>query len=221
MTQRSSQWRISSTRVLPLEAPVLVGILNVTPDSFSDGGRFADVDSAVQHGLELVKSGATMLDVGGESTRPGSKRMNTEDQKCRVLDVIRQLRQQLDEHRPAVAISIDTTLSEVARAALEAGAEIINDVSAGRDDRGMFELAAERGVPLAIMHMRGTPKTMQDEPTYRDVVGEVRAFLLQRAGLAEKRVLTQAGERGSGGISGLQRAERRFRSGEPGNTRDP
>ena len=163
-----------------------MGILNVTPDSFSDGGRFVDPKAAVAHGLQMAREGAAVIDVGGESTRPGSKRVDVKEQCRRVTGVIGALRDTLDTAGfTRVAVSIDTTRAPVAAAALDAGASILNDVSAGREDAGMFALAAERGVPIVLMHMRGEPGTMQDAPTYFDVVGEVTAFLLERAAAAE------------------------------------
>ncbi|MFH0352110.1 MAG: dihydropteroate synthase [Chromatiales bacterium] len=164
------------------ERPVIVGILNLTPDSFSDGGAYADADSAVLHACRIAAEGADIIDVGGESTRPGAAPVAAAEQIRRTGEVIRRLRQALPDQ---VAISIDTTLVEVAAAALETGATIINDISAGRDDPGMFALAAERKVALVLMHMQGTSITMQTDPHYQDVVGEVRAFLIERASLAE------------------------------------
>ena len=157
-----------------------MGILNVTPDSFSDGGQWVDVQTAVQHGLEMAQAGAQIIDVGGESTRPGSPRVPAEEQLRRVVPVIERLRSALEKSDGHVAISIDTTRCSVARAALEAGASILNDVSAGRDDPNMFDLAAQRSTPLVLMHMQGAPQTMQDNPTYDDVIGQVEAFLIQR-----------------------------------------
>jgi dihydropteroate synthase len=151
-----------------------MGILNVTPDSFSDGGRFFDPAAAVAHARTMVTEGADIIDVGAESTRPGSQRITDEQQIDRLRDLL-----------PAIAnldvlISIDTTRAEVARFALDAGAAIINDVSAGRDDSEMFNLAASRKAPMVLMHMLGEPKTMQLDPTYKDVVAEVRDFLSER-----------------------------------------
>ena len=157
-----------------------MGILNVTPDSFSDGGKFDQTGQAVRQGLSMAAQGAAIIDVGGESTRPGAERIDPATQRDRVLPVIRALREALDEHYPHVAISIDTTRRDVAEPAVDAGAGILNDVSAGRDDAGMFELAAARGLPMALMHMQGQPATMQDAPEYRDVVEDVRRFLIQR-----------------------------------------
>jgi dihydropteroate synthase len=162
--------------------PLIMGILNVTPDSFSDGGLYRDGRDALAHATQMVEEGADIIDVGGESTRPGSTRVEAAEQQRRVVDIIRSLRNTLPE---SVLIGIDTTLAEVASAALDAGASILNDISAGRDDPEMFRLAAERQVPLILMHMQGTPGTMQQNPTYGDVVEEVREFLLERAAAAQ------------------------------------
>ena len=158
-----------------------MGILNVTPDSFSDGGEHASEDTAVAHGRAMLEQGADVIDVGGESSRPGSQRVTADEQISRTVGVIRRLCQA----SPQPVVSIDTTRSAVAAAALDAGASILNDISAGREDPGMFELAAARGAPIVLMHMRGTPATMQNDPTYDDVVAEVEAFLLGRAAAAE------------------------------------
>ncbi len=169
--------------------PLIMGILNVTPDSFSDGGQFVNVDAAVAHGIALYRQGADLIDVGGESTRPGSQRVSADDQIQRVVKVIAGLRTALDREGEAgrrVVISIDTTRSVVAAAALDAGAAMLNDVSAGREDPQMFSLAAERGVPIALMHMQGEPGTMQQNPQYEDVVGEVMAHLQKQAATAMK-----------------------------------
>jgi len=159
---------------------LVMGILNVTPDSFSDGGRFLDADVAVGHGLQMAADGASIIDVGGESTRPGSAPVRTDEQIERVVPAIKALRERSD-----VPISIDTDKFEVAEAALDAGAVIMNDINALRDER-MAELAAERQVPVILMHMQGTPATMQIEPKYDDVVSDVLGFLLSRARRAEK-----------------------------------
>jgi dihydropteroate synthase len=159
-----------------------MGVLNVTPDSFSDGGRYDTIDAAVAHGLTMASDGASIIDVGGESTRPGSERVSPNQQIARVVEPIRRLRAVLDEQgHDAVTISIDTTRSEVAAAALDAGATMLNDVSAGREDARLFRLAAERRVPIALMHMLGEPGTMQNNPQYDRVVDDVLAFLVQRA----------------------------------------
>jgi len=160
---------------------MIMGILNVTPDSFSDGGLYQRVDAAVKHALQMIEEGADIIDAGGESTRPGSERVSAGEQKKRVLAVIKALKAELPEN---ALISIDTTLAEVASEALAAGASIINDISAGRDDPGMFKLAAQKQCPCILMHMQGTPETMQVNPVYDDVVEEIRSFLLERSEIA-------------------------------------
>ena len=158
---------------------ILMGVLNVTPDSFSDGGEFFDTDKAIEHGLQMAADGAAIIDVGGESTRPGSASVSAEEQIGRVVPVIEGLCKKVK-----VPISIDAYNYEVAKAALEAGAGMINDVTALSDER-VGELAVEQQVPVVLMHMQGTPSTMQIEPKYEDVVGEVLQFLLERAKRAE------------------------------------
>ncbi len=158
---------------------LIMGVVNVTPDSFSDGGQFFDPGAAIAHGVEMAAQGAAIIDVGGESSRPGSASVAPAEQIRRVVPVIEAL-----VRRTNVPISIDTCDAEVARAALEAGASILNDITALADD-GMAALAARSQVPVVLMHMQGTPKTMQVEPTYDDVVGEVLHFLLSRARRAE------------------------------------
>ena len=165
---------------LAANRPILFGILNVTPDSFSDEGEHFDCNVAVRHAIQMVADGADGIDVGGESTRPGAQRVSASEQLDRVLPVIRALRGQLPRDTP---ISIDTTLTEVAAAAVEAGANMLNDVSAGVES-ATFALAAERGIPIVLMHKRGQPATMQDAPTYTDVVREVADFLAMRASAA-------------------------------------
>ncbi len=169
--------------------PLIMGILNLTPDSFSDGGRYETVKEAINHGLAMTRQGADIIDVGGESTRPGSTRVNAEQQKGRVLETIRSLRAELPRD---VAISTDTSLAKVAEAALEAGADIINDISAGRDDPRIFALAAERATPIVLMHMQGAPENMQDDPRYEDVVAEVAIFFEERAQAAERAGVSRA-----------------------------
>jgi dihydropteroate synthase len=172
----------------------VMGILNVTPDSFSDGGRYPDVGSAVARGVEMVRQGANIVDVGGESTRPGAAEVSVADELHRVLPVIRGLRQ-----RVSVPISIDTTKEEVARRALDAGADMVNDISALRFDPAMVRLVARENVPVVLMHMRGRPRTMQVAPRYRDVVREVTLFLRERvahavaSGVAIERIVVDPG----------------------------
>ena len=168
-------------RVLPTSTRCLVmGVLNVTPDSFSDGGRYLDHRAAVAHGLALASEGADLLDVGGESSRPGASYVDEATELDRVLPVIEALAAATD-----VPISIDTRKSGVARAALAAGAGVVNDVTAGRDDPDLLGVAAEAKAPVVLMHMRGTPATMQDDPRYTDVVAEVERFLAERCDAAE------------------------------------
>ncbi|MDO9106367.1 MAG: dihydropteroate synthase [Methylovulum sp.] len=161
------------------DKPLIMGILNVTPDSFSDGGQFTCVDAAVQQVRRMQSEGADIIDIGGESTRPGAEPVSAEEQIRRVVPVIAALRRET-----ARMISIDTTSAVVAKAALAAGADIINDVSAGRDDAAILALAAETGVPIILMHSRGTPKNMQDNPYYAYVVQEVLADLQERVNAA-------------------------------------
>lgn len=176
--------------------PLIMGILNVTPDSFSDGGRYLDSSVAVRHGLTLIGEGADLLDIGGESTRPGALAVAAAEQVRRVIPVIQRLRETIPR---STLISIDTTCAEVAEAALDAGADWINDTSAGRDDPAMLALAADRGVPIVLMHRQGMPDSMQENPRYLDVIAEVRGFLCERidtalaAGVAQDRILTDPG----------------------------
>ncbi len=168
-------------RVLPTSSRCLVmGVVNVTPDSFADGGRWLEPDAAVAHGLELAAEGADLLDVGGESTRPGAADVEEAVELARVLPVVERLGRATD-----VPLSIDTRKAAVASAALAAGAAMVNDVSAGRDDPDLLGVVADAKVPLVLMHMQGTPATMQDDPRYDDVVGEVEAFLAARCAAAE------------------------------------
>ena len=168
-------WRCGP-HVIPLGRRTLVmGIVNATPDSFSDGGSYANVDDAVKHAIQMVADGAELVDVGGESTRPGSDVVAPEEEIHRVLPVIRRIVDEL----PDVPVSIDTRKPAVARAALEGGASIVNDVSAGADP-AMFGVVGEADAGMVLMHMKGEPKTMQDDPSYYDVVAEVRGFLGDR-----------------------------------------
>ncbi|MBN1393835.1 MAG: dihydropteroate synthase [Pirellulales bacterium] len=171
-----------------------MGVVNVTPDSFSDGGRFFDADKAIAHALQMAAEGADVLDVGGESTRPGAAPIDAEEELRRVAPVLDALCKQTD-----APVSIDTSKAAVARAALDAGAEIINDVTAMTSDPDMLPLAAESACGVCLMHMRGTPRTMQKEPVYDDVVAEVIEYLRDRrdaamsAGVMQKRIALDPG----------------------------
>lgn len=172
--------------------PKLMGVVNVTPDSFSDGGLFLDAEAAIAHGRELAAHGAEILDVGGESTRPGAKEVSAEEELARVVPVVETL-------AGTATVSIDTSKLSVAEAALDAGASIVNDVTALRHDPEIGGLCAEREAGLVLMHMQGDPRTMQESPTYDDVVDDVKAFLAGRllaavgAGVAEERIWLDPG----------------------------
>jgi dihydropteroate synthase len=168
-------WQIAGRAVDLSQHSIIMGVLNVTPDSFSDGGEFFTTEKAIEHGARLADEGAQIIDVGGESARPGAEPVSAAEELARVLPVIAKLRERI----PAF-ISIDTTKAAVARGALEAGASIINDVSGGRADPEMMKLAAEKTAALIIMHMQGTPRTMQENPRYDDVVSEVADFFRQQ-----------------------------------------
>jgi dihydropteroate synthase len=182
--------------ILSKDTPLIMGILNVTPDSFSDGGQFNDIEAAVNHGKQMIDEGADIIDIGGESTRPGSKRVSAEEQIERVVHIIKAICETIPEH---VQISIDTTRSKVAEAALDAGAHIVNDVSGGNDDPEIINLCADRDCPYIIMHMQGSPETMQNDPTYDDVVADIKLFLETRvgdcikAGIDEKNIVIDPG----------------------------
>ena len=172
-------WRTSRRTFDLAERGLIMGIVNVTPDSFSDGGHFARTDDAVAHALRLSDEGADILDIGGESTRPGAAAVTVEDELRRVIPVIEKL-----AGKTAAALSIDTSKAAVARAAAAAGAEIINDVTALQGDDDMPRVAAESGCAVVLMHMQGTPRTMQLNPHYDDVVAEVAGHLAQRVAAA-------------------------------------
>jgi dihydropteroate synthase len=175
-----------------IPGPALMGIVNVTPDSFSDGGAFADAEAAIAHGLRLAAEGAVIVDVGGESTRPGSDPVDTGEELARVLPVVAGIT------RHGVAVSIDTSKAAVAEAAIEAGAAMVNDVTA-LGDPAMADVVAAAGVDLCLMHMQGTPRTMQEDPQYEDVVAEVTALLAERvaraidAGVRRERIAVDPG----------------------------
>jgi len=167
----------------PQRRPLVMGVVNVTPDSFSDGGRYADPKAAIAHARALLAGGADLLDVGGESTRPGSARTAPDEQIRRIRPVIEELSR---EFGTKCLISVDTTRAAVAGAALDAGATVINDISAGTDDPDLLPLAARRNAPIILMHMQGQPATMQVNPAYRNVVQEVATYLRERAGAATR-----------------------------------
>jgi dihydropteroate synthase len=168
-------WQLRERTLRPGRPALVMGIVNVTPDSFSDGGLCADPAAAVAHGLALVEQGADLLDVGGESSRPGALPVSEEEELARVVPVVRALAE-----ATAVPLSVDTTKASVARAALEAGAHVINDITALRGDPGLAGVVRSFGAGLILMHMQGTPATMQANPTYDGVVAEVVAFLEAR-----------------------------------------
>jgi dihydropteroate synthase len=178
-----------------VDAPLIMGVLNVTPDSFSDGGLYFERDAAVAHGLELVEEGAAIVDVGGESTRPGAEPVPEDEELGRVLPVV----ERLAGAQPDARISIDTSKAGVASSALSAGADLVNDVSAFRASPEMAGVVGDAGCDCVLMHMLGEPRTMQADPRYGDVVGEVKAFLEERLafavgeGVAERRVWLDPG----------------------------
>jgi dihydropteroate synthase len=184
-----NSWLINENR-----APLVMGVLNVTPDSFSDGGRYSTHDAAIAHAEEMSDAGADMIDIGGESTRPGSDPVDDDEQIRRVIPVIANIAARLP-----VVLSIDTTRAKVAQAALDAGANLVNDISAGLDDSAMFSLVARRRVPIILMHMLGQPRTMQLAPSYDDVTAEVSGFLNERiivaasAGIDLEKILIDPG----------------------------
>ncbi len=181
--------------VSKFQKPRIMGILNVTPDSFSDGGQYTAVDNALRHCRFMLEEGVDMIDVGGESTRPGARPVPAAEQIRRVVPVIRAIRESLSE---TLEISIDTTLAEVAEAALQAGATLVNDVSAGAD-AGMLDVVAGHKVPIVLMHMQGTPQTMQENPFYEDPVREIMELLLARveaatrAGIKQENIILDPG----------------------------
>jgi len=179
---------------IDLAFPCVMGVLNVTPDSFSDGGLFVHPEAAIRQGVAMAQEGAAIVDVGGESTRPGSDPVSVEQETGRVVPIVEALRGKV-----TARISVDTSKAEVARRALAAGASVVNDVTALRADPEMAGVVAEAGCPVCLMHMLGSPKTMQDEPRYDDVVDEVLRFMEERlafavsGGIAEEQVLLDPG----------------------------
>lgn len=176
--------RLADDNPWPLDRPRIMGVLNVTPDSFSDGGKFAECDAAVAHAKQMVADGADIIDIGGESTRPGADRVEAHEQIRRTRPIIAALHEWRASSNKTFLMSIDTTRGAVAAAAVEAGADMINDVSAGLDDDGMLSLAATLEVPMVLMHMKGQPATMQHDPQYDDVVEDIAGHLVERANAA-------------------------------------
>ncbi len=190
----SAVWSCRGRQLVATERPLIMGIVNVTPDSFSDGGSFFDASRAVAHALQLVEEGADIVDIGGESTRPGADAVDAGEECRRVLPVVEQVAAQSD-----VTISIDTMKASVAREALAAGAHVINDVSALTHDPEMSTVASDGRAGVVLMHRRGTPRTMQNDPCYDDVVAEVHEYLAERveaaraAGIAKEALAVDPG----------------------------
>ncbi len=188
------EWHLRDRILDPGRRPLVMGIVNVTPDSFSDGGRYASAESALAHGLELVQQGADLLDIGGESSRPGATPVPLEEELRRVVPVVQELAK-----RTAVPLSVDTCKAGVARASLSAGAHIINDITALGGDLEMAEVVRASGAGVVLMHMQGTPQTMQKDPRYEDVVADIGRFFEERLqaardlGIADQRVVLDPG----------------------------
>jgi dihydropteroate synthase len=182
------------SHTLDLTTPVVMGILNVTPDSFSDGGKFTEHHRAVEHALAMVAAGANLIDVGGESTRPGAAAVDEEEEIRRVVPIV----EALSRRAPSIPVSVDTSKAAVIRASVQAGAAMINDVRALRDD-GALQAVAQSSAAVCLMHMQGEPRTMQSDPRYGDVVAEVRDFLAERivaceaAGISRDRIVADPG----------------------------
>ncbi len=220
MSPEVTTWRVGDMTFQCTGTPWLMGILNVTPDSFSDGGSYAAVSDAVERAVQMVAQGAKIIDIGGESTRPGATPVAVEDELQRVVDVVRGVTTACD-----AVVSIDTMKARVARAAVEAGATVVNDVSGLEADPDMVATCAELGVAVVCMHMQGTPQTMQDDPTYEDVVEEVAEYLARRlesletAGIPADRVVLDPGigfgKTASHNLSLLSSIERLRKIGRP------
>lgn len=184
----------TATKTLELDRPHVMGILNTTPDSFSDGGRYTTLDKALERAEKMIAAGVSIIDIGGESTRPGAPEVTLEEELQRVIPVVKAIR----ERNPAVWISVDTSKAEVMRQSVAAGADLINDIRS-LTEPGALEVAAEANVPVCIMHMQGQPKTMQNAPQYDDVLADVEAFLVERmavceaAGIARENIILDPG----------------------------
>ncbi|MBU4485251.1 dihydropteroate synthase [bacterium] len=181
-------------KTFDFRTPIIMGILNVTPDSFSDGGKYSNQTLAVKHAIRMISDGADIIDIGGESSRPGSDQVDADEEIARTIPIIREIRAKSDS-----PISIDTMKSQVAKAALEAGADMINDVSGLRHDKDMVRLVAESNVPVCIMHMLGTPKTMQEKVFYKDVIEDIYNFFTKaidnavNAGVKKEKIILDPG----------------------------
>ena len=171
----ATQWKIAGQTIDVSQHALVMGVLNITPDSFSDGGRFFTAEKAIEHGVRMAEEGAQIIDVGGESTRPGAEPVPAEEELRRVIPVIEKLREKID-----TTISVDTSKAHIASEAIQAGASIVNDVTGGRGDKTMMPLVAEKKSGFIIMHMQGNPRTMQANPRYDDVVSEVADFFRQQ-----------------------------------------
>jgi dihydropteroate synthase len=171
----ATQWKIAGQTIDVSQHALVMGVLNITPDSFSDGGRFFTAEKAIEHGVRMAEEGAQIIDVGGESTRPGAEPVPAEEELRRVIPVIEKLRAKID-----TVISVDTSKAHIASEAIKAGASIVNDVTGGRGDKTMMSLVAEKKSGFIIMHMQGNPRTMQANPRYDDVVSEVADFFRQQ-----------------------------------------
>lgn len=180
VTTTPTPWKIRDRTVAWGSRTYIMGILNVTPDSFSDGGQFDTVDRAVEQARHLVHNGTDIVDIGGQSTRPGSESISREEELNRVIPVIEAIRADGDETLRQAVISVDTTRSAVARAAVKAGADVVNDISGGTYDRAMLSTVADLGVHVILMHLRGTPATMQQHTDYQDLIGDIYEFLERR-----------------------------------------
>ena len=184
----------TATKTLELDRPHVMGILNTTPDSFSDGGRYTTLDKALERAEKMIAAGVSIIDIGGESTRPGAPDVTLEEELQRVIPVVKAIR----ERNPVVWISVDTSKAEVMRQSVAAGADLINDIRS-LTEPGALEVAAEANVPVCIMHMQGQPKTMQNAPQYDDVLADVEAFLVERmavceaAGIARENIILDPG----------------------------
>lgn len=170
-----------------IELPLIMGILNVTPDSFSDGGKYFDGDSAFEHAKNMIDKGADIIDIGGESTRPGAVPVSAEEEIRRTTPIIKRI----IDFDDSIIISIDTTKSEVARCAVNSGAKIINDISGGQFDEAIFSVAAEFNIPIVINHIKGNPQTMQDFPDYKNIMDEVSNYFLERISVANSYGVTK------------------------------